>query len=208
LTSVLESLARLSESSDAAEAFERLKLKSTGDGFLILGEYIEAEQLFREFPQRITKSKATLAQMEQLENHVAELRKFVDQLAQGARLQSIFERKQVAEMRRGLKLIANRIEAKRCNVKEGTPQFGLTRKTQSKEAAENAAIWIWPKQFAALPASRMCQKLLNLRRCSLGKKCMLIASAMSCEAAASDIMKLLMLRRDALLLFSIKRWPN
>jgi hypothetical protein len=166
----LESLARLSESSDAVEAFERLKFKSDGEGYLVLSEYTEGEQLFREFPQRIKKWKATLARMEQLENHLAELRKFVDQLGQGARLQSIFERKHVAEMRRGLKLIANRIEAKRCNVKEVTPQFGLTRKTQSKEAAENAAIWMLAEAIRRTTGKPHVPEVADLAQVLLGNQ--------------------------------------
>jgi hypothetical protein len=140
----LKSLARLTKSSNASKAFERLKLKNTGDGYLILAAFIDAEQLFKEFRQRVTKAKSTLTRMERHANALAELRKFVDELAERSRLHSIFaavEREDVAAMKRGLKLIAKTIQAKRCAVEEVTPQLGITRKTQSKEAAANAAIW-------------------------------------------------------------------
>jgi hypothetical protein len=168
----LKSLARLAESSDAAEAFERLKLKNTGDGFLILSEYIEAERLLSEFPQRIAKWNRTLARMERLEKLVAELRKFVDELAESARhcISARIERQQIAAMKRGLKLIANKIEAKRCNVKEVTPQFGITRKTQSKEAAENAAIWMLAEAIRRTTGKPHVLEVADLAQVLLGKQ--------------------------------------
>jgi hypothetical protein len=136
----LKSLARLTESSNASEAFERLKLKNTGDGYLILAAFIDAGQLFREFRQRVTEANSTLARMDRLANALVELRRFVDELAERSRLGSI-STEHVAVMERGLRLIAKKIEAKQCGVKEVMPLFGVTRKTKGKDAAENAAIW-------------------------------------------------------------------
>jgi hypothetical protein len=129
-----EQLVRLAENSNAAMAFERLKLKNPGDGILILAEYIEAEQLFREFPQRITKAKETLARMGRLQKALNELHKLAAEPPQ--RSQS-----ELGAMLRGLDLLARRIEAKRCNAEYIVPLFGVTRKARGKEAAQNAAIW-------------------------------------------------------------------
>src|SRR5262245_9834053 len=120
----------------------------------------------------------TVARMERLANAHAELSNFVDELAESARLWSIFapfefapfERKPVAEMKRGLKLIANKIEARRCAVKEVTPQFGLTRKTQSKEAAENAAIWMLAEAVRRTTGKPHVLEVADLAQVLLGKQ--------------------------------------
>jgi aldehyde:ferredoxin oxidoreductase len=169
----LKSLSRLAESIDAAEAFERLKLRTTGDGFLILGEYIEAEQLLKELPQRVAKWDATLARMEKLASHLAELRKFVEELAEGARLQSMFatfERQDVAAMKRGLNLVDNKIQARRRAIIEVTPQFGVTRKRQSKEAAENAAIWMLAEGVRRITGKPHVREVADLAEALLGKE--------------------------------------
>jgi hypothetical protein len=169
----LKSAARLSESSDAAEAFERLKLKNAGDSFLILAAIIDAEQLFKEFRQQVTKANSTLARMERLANAHAELRKFVAELAEGARLHSLFatiERQDVAAMKRGLKLIANKIEAKQCAVKEITPRLGITRKTQGKEAAENAAIWMLAKAVRSITGKPHVREVADFTQALLRKE--------------------------------------
>jgi hypothetical protein len=141
----LKSLARLTANPDAAEVFGRLKFKNPCDGILIVFAYVEADKLFREFQQRITQAKVTLYRLDQLRDSLAKLGEFVGELEKRCRVDSLFaavERKRVAEMQRGLKLIAKKIESKRCSVKEVKPQLGITRKTQSKEAAANAAIWL------------------------------------------------------------------
>lgn len=140
--------------SDAAEVFERLTLKDRSDYdyvcISILTACIEAEQLTRTFPQQIRKAKGTLARMEQLDNAVAELRNFLAELAKQNEfvhsLISTIKRDHVEAMMHGLNLIAGRIEAKRCAATEVMPLLGATRKTQSKEAAANAAIWVIANQ--------------------------------------------------------------
>jgi hypothetical protein len=169
----LKALSRLAENSDAAEAFERLKLKNTGDGVLMLGGYIEAERLLREFPQRVDKWNNTLTRMEQLASHLAELRKFVDELADRARLHSIFatfERQDAAAMKRGLKLIDNKIQARRRSIIEVTPQYGVTRKRQSKEAAENAAIWMLAEGVRRITSKPHMREVADLAEALLGKE--------------------------------------
>jgi hypothetical protein len=140
----LESLGCLTANPGAAEVFERLKFKNFGDEILMVSAYVDAHNLFREFPRRITQAEATLSRLEQLTDSLAKLWEFVKEVEKRSRLESVFaalERRRVAEMQRGLRLIANKIELKRCSIEEVRSQLGITRKTRSKEAAANAAIW-------------------------------------------------------------------
>jgi hypothetical protein len=169
----LKTLSSLAENSDAAEAFERLKLKNTGDGVLILGEYIEAEQLLREFPWRVDNWNISLTRIEQLASHLAELRKFVDELADSARLRSTFatfERQDAAAMKRGLKLIDNKIQARRAPLSKSRRSTGSLEKGKAKRRLRTLQFGCWPQEFAALLASHIREKLLTLQRHFLGRK--------------------------------------
>jgi hypothetical protein len=151
--SALKSLARLANNPDAARAFERLKLNDSHDirCFFILRACVLAEQLARDFPQLIAKTKRTLARTEQLDKTVAELRGFIAEVAvkkdwSRSNPFSVIIRDELGVMRRGLKLIAREIEAKRFGAKEAIANLGVTRKARSEQAAENAAIWYLGKE--------------------------------------------------------------
>jgi len=156
----LKSLARLTANPDAAEAFERLKFKNPGDGILIVSAYVEADKLFRDFQQRIAQAEAALSRLDQLTDSLAKLREFVGELEQRFRIDSAFaalERKRVAEMQRGLRLIAKKIESKRCSVKEVKPQLGSRAKRGAKRLQRTPQFGYWPQRFAALQVRIMCR---------------------------------------------------
>jgi hypothetical protein len=140
-------LARLAESSDAAKAFRRLEghhREVPGVTAVLGGNFLLwctiAEQMFRRFPQEITKAKERLVQLERLDTAVAELCKFVA----GQNAWPPFGKlspPSIATIKNGLDLIVARIDECRRYAKDTEPRLGATRKTHVKEAAENAAIW-------------------------------------------------------------------
>jgi hypothetical protein len=164
-------LARLAKS-PAAKSFQRLKLKNSGDEVLILNAYLRAEDVLHNFPQHVAKAKRTLAEMERLGKSLREMRMFVDRLAkQSESVNSLFSpiiRDDVAAMTRGLDLIDRRIEAKRCNAKETIPQFGVTRKTQSKKAAANSAIWLLAKEVHLVTGEPKLEAVADLAGVIIG----------------------------------------
>jgi hypothetical protein len=139
-------LARLANSPNAAQAFERLKLKDHREEIEVLKTCIEAQELARTFANRIKIAKETLVYMEQLDTALAVLRKFIIHLNQkkswpySGMFSPVIEDNKVT-MVRGLELIADRIEMERCIAKESLARFGASRKSHIREAAENAAIW-------------------------------------------------------------------
>jgi hypothetical protein len=86
------------------------------------------------------KAKHRLAQMVRVDNALAELRKFVAEQNFWPPFGQLSC--QHAAMKHGLDLIADRIGECRCYAKETPARVGATRKMHTKEAAENAAIWV------------------------------------------------------------------
>jgi hypothetical protein len=145
----LDLLARLADSPDAAEAYERLRLGDRQDEFGLLHACIGVELLARTFPQRIKKLKETLERGERLREAVAALRVFVGEFPTKPEppnfdlvLQNMWDLPaNIAAMKDGLELISKRIELIQCVAKEDEVRLGKNRKAHTKKAAENAAIW-------------------------------------------------------------------
>ena len=150
-------LDRLANSHDAAEAFERLKLKdrpawrvSAQHAFLTL--CIWTEQLARTYPERISVERKMPPRLKRLEKAVAELRRFVAEQTTpppasdlltvwiGGRTPAT-----AAAMIRGLDLIGNLIKTRREMGKHYTARLGATRKQKHPSAAKNAAIEVLAK---------------------------------------------------------------
>jgi hypothetical protein len=176
-SSTRELLARLADSADAAKAFKRLSEYhrdvpgiSAVHGANVLIWCIQAEQVFRRFQQEITKAEGTLVRAKQLDEALANLRKFVavhDRpprppcgLSAAQRRKFDAEVKElikerilfwppfrhlspadIAAMRHGLDLIADRIDECRRYAKDTASRLGATRKMHMKEAAEIATIF-------------------------------------------------------------------
>ncbi len=145
-------LNRLANNPDAAKAFERLKLKDRREAAKVLTTCLQAEDLGRTFSQRITKAKMALIRLERLGKSVTGLRKFVGELVAehdnnptfDLLTAKIFEPPaNIAAMKQGLDLIADRIEAGRRVANEDVLRLGATRKSQIKQAKQNAAVgWL------------------------------------------------------------------
>jgi hypothetical protein len=164
----LKLLVRMAKSSDAGAAFELLKLdRRNVTPFLVT--CIQAENLARTFPQRITKAKMTLIRAEPLGKAVAALRTFVDEHIVEQKNPPAFDPLsmsgasellgrtaepadsvalerglyQIVEVKRALYWIADWIETDRRLAKHNMFRFGATRKSQIKQARQNAAIkWL------------------------------------------------------------------
>jgi hypothetical protein len=143
-------LARLAESTDAARAFERLKLKDRQEEFNFLLACIRVERLFRTYPQLVAQTERALVQVEHLEQDLISLRMFVDELLLAAQKESspfdVLSRiydppADLAVMEQGLDLIACRIKQGRSVANDDIRRLGTTRKKHGRKAAENAAIW-------------------------------------------------------------------
>jgi len=159
-------LARLANSSNAAKAFERLKLNRREEAE-VLEACIEAEELVRTFAHRLKRAKKRLVDIERIENAYGELRKFVAHVIEQnswpyAGMFSPVMEDNRATMVRGLDLIADRIEMERSIAKESFARFGATRKSHIKEAAENAAIWWLAEQIHGVFLSRNSPSALHL----------------------------------------------
>jgi hypothetical protein len=143
----LDVLVRLTDSSEAAVAFKRLRLKVRRDEAAILKACIEADQLARKLPEQIAKAKSILAQADALGKAVAELRGYVGALTEpptsdllSARI--LEEPDNIAAMKRGLSLIASRIKADQLVANETMLRLGVVRKND-EAAIQNAAIkWL------------------------------------------------------------------
>jgi hypothetical protein len=163
----LKSLARLAASRDAAKVFERLKLKDD-DGTLIVGVWIEASQLFHSFSQRIKEANEFFERMGPLDTAVAQLRYFISTEIKKQSEWRASEQNKVAAMERGLELIADKIKAKRSSVEEMMVHFGITRKIQSKEAAENAVIWYLAQAVRRITGKPHFAEVTDLAQVLLG----------------------------------------
>jgi hypothetical protein len=133
----LHLLGRLADSSEAADAFQRLKLKDRREEAAILTTCIQAEQLARTFRQRITNAEKTLERSDRFGKAVAILSTFVDELIREQQETQAFDLltapileppDNIRNMKRGLYLIADRIEAAQRVAKEDLLRLGATRK--------------------------------------------------------------------------------
>lgn len=131
--------------------FERLKLTNRSQEHRILITLIEAEQLARTFQKRITDRKLLLEKLDQVLESVTRLKAFVDEIAaeqtdftSSDRLSAkIKEPANVNTMRQGLSLINDRVLAGQRVAKEDHGRLGVTRKSNMKQASQNAAIgWL------------------------------------------------------------------
>jgi hypothetical protein len=144
----LELLARLSDSPDAATAFYRLRL-TLDQAVEVLTICIEADDLFRTFPRRIRNAEKNFQLAENLGQAVAKLRKFAPEFhgqkvplpSDLAGLPQFDPPADIAAVKDALRLIARWIDWGRGVAEITLAQIGTTRKTQPKQAAENAAIW-------------------------------------------------------------------
>ncbi len=142
-----ELLARLVDSSDAAKAFGRLKLKDRRAEACILTACIEADNIARTFLRRIEKQKDLLVRAKRWDEAVAILRNEVADRKEPLNLDiwslSIFEPPaDNAALEHALDLIASSIKWQRGIAEANLAYLGATRNTGIKQAAENAAIWI------------------------------------------------------------------
>jgi hypothetical protein len=176
----LELLARLLGSADAVKAFKLLTRNRSEYEYVclsILTACVEAEKLARTFPEELRKAKEMISRMEQRNKAVVELREFVVEttkqeasVADDPSLLSEIKREKVAAMAHGLDLIADRIEAKACRAKEAMAWLGVTRKAQSKEAAQLSAIWSLANQVLRTTGKPHEAAVADLARVILGSE--------------------------------------
>lgn len=147
----LKLLAQLTDNTDAAAAFDRLKLKGLTEAIPILHSCVIAEQLARTFTERITTERRALASMEGLDKAVEELSKFVSERAKqpvvwrGVKEEDglILIRPEPDDFRAmhyGLALIATLIEGRRHTASTRNLWLGTTRNTRKKKDRENVGI--------------------------------------------------------------------
>jgi hypothetical protein len=147
----LDLLNRLADSDDAAKAFMELQLCER-DETRILQTFIQADQLARTFPQRIKRAEETLTRMECLDEAVDTLCKFLGELIAESKEPPTFDlltapilepAVNIAQMKHGLYLLADLIDAGRRVAKEDLLRLGATRKKGQAANAQNAAIdWL------------------------------------------------------------------
>jgi hypothetical protein len=150
-----ELLTRLADSSDAAKAFQQLKLKDRLAEACILTACIEADDVARTFDRRISKQKDVSVRAKRWDEAVALLRKFVAEVSDQKELLrvglagfdlwslAIFEPPaDNAALQHALDLIASSIEWRRGVAEANVAHLGATRDAGIKQAAENAAIWV------------------------------------------------------------------
>jgi hypothetical protein len=148
----VELLAHLADSSDAAKAFERLKLNNESDAAEILKICIEADDLACTFQQRVNRAKKTSARMLQIFTPLVELSSFVAELIDeienppaidALSTEKIEPSENVLLIWHALSLLASHISSKGRSADEELFKLGATRKSQITQAAENAAIgWL------------------------------------------------------------------
>jgi len=142
----------LAGSSEAANAFERLKLKDRSDEAGILITCIDADDLACTFPQRILKAEKTKARMLRLLTPAFELLSFVAELIDEERNPPPFDllsariyepAANISTMWDGLNLLVGHLSTKWTSAKEDVLRLGATKKKFIKQAGENAAIgWL------------------------------------------------------------------
>jgi hypothetical protein len=150
-----ELLTRLADSPNAANAFDRLRLKDRRAEARVVRACVEAQNVARTFSRRLKQQKDVLVRAKRWDRAVAELRKFVAEVADQKEPQrvglvgldhwslSIFEPPaQNAELKHALDLIASAIEWRRGIAEANMADLGATRDAYIKQAPENAAIWV------------------------------------------------------------------
>jgi hypothetical protein len=161
-----ELLDRLASSNEAAEAFERLKLKD-GREREFVSLCILVAQLARRFPGLISKMRAQLKRLKRLDKAITDLRSFVSE-QELSRSDLLIPRLNplpmwgfpldgfdavprldlvtpddfaaVAAMTSGLELIAEAIRKQRHVIETVLAEYGATRKKRMKNAPTTAAI--------------------------------------------------------------------
>jgi len=151
----LQLLFRLAKSTDASEAFKRLGPKSRQAEEALLAACIEADNLVRNFPRLVQKQKDALSRSKQWHKALAELRRFVAEIAEEKEplrlglanldLWSLSAFEPPADndaLKHDLDLFARAIEWRRGIAQANLAHLGANRKAHTKNAAENAAIWV------------------------------------------------------------------
>jgi hypothetical protein len=137
---VNELLARLVNSSGAAQAFEQLSKVpaiSAVHGVDLLRACIDSGLHFRSFPKQIAEAEDMLERLPRLDKVVVQLRKFVT----GQNIWPTFgQTSKFPEMLHGLDLIAELIADRLNEYTNFKPLLGTAQKRHTKNAAENAAI--------------------------------------------------------------------
>jgi hypothetical protein len=186
-------LDRLASSSDAAKAFERLKLESRNvTAFLVT--CIQAENLARTFTQRITKAKVESARVESLDKAIVALCEFVDsQIAEQRDLPPFdplsmqgasellgwrADLTESAALKRGLhdlsgmkivlSSIAESIVLSRRLAEGNMLRFGTNRKSQIKQAGQNAAMRWWADGMRRITGKPHAREINDLAAVVLG----------------------------------------
>lgn len=145
----LELLTRLADPrGGAGDALRGLKLKNRRAEVRILTACIKADHLARALLPRLTSAKELLVHLERLEKEVINVRRYVDEVSEQQCLphSDLFSTRirdrldSIAAMKRGLRLIAGRIDRHRRITKKDILQLKATRKNRTKQAAELAAI--------------------------------------------------------------------
>jgi hypothetical protein len=155
-------LVRLAGSDDAAKAFGQLRLRDRRDEMAILQTCIQADQLFRTFPQQIENAEKMLGRAKDLDRAVVALRRIVDELSAEPPTFDLLSAsiwycgRDIAAMKQGLYLIDNLIEGRRRIANETRLRLGATRKlgrpkrgTGKKGQAANA-VALAARQNAAI----------------------------------------------------------
>lgn len=169
-------LDRLADSPDAANAFERLSKhhrdvpgETAVHGANVLLWCTMGEFVFRGFRQESENAKKTSARVEQLDKAVAALRKFADEQKYWPPFRHPSPA-DIAAMRHGLDLIADRIDECRRFAKDTPSRIGATRKIHTKKAAENATISFLAMNVQSITGKPHYKEVADLAQAILGPK--------------------------------------
>jgi hypothetical protein len=150
-----ELLLRLAGDPDVSMALERLNIKTSEQELSIVAACVAAGKLARTFRLRIKKEQEMLARLERLRTGVSDLRVFVKEQKRRREFvdgyRAISEEDglrmvrcklpELADMQRGLDLIASLIDGRVDVAKTTELALGATRKKDHQHAADNAAIY-------------------------------------------------------------------
>ena len=187
----LKLLSRLAKSEEAAKAFVELETwlapmpgYSNVHGGNFLNWCIMARLLIDErygFCAQIIEAKKTLLRMKRLDKTVALLRKIADEKPIGdlrkfadeeniVGLRKIFDVENTKELNENLDLVDSCIVKHRRNAEDTEPRLTASRKTNSKKAAENAAIWLLAANIVIATRKPHERLVADLAAIILGKK--------------------------------------